>query len=222
MFYENFLNAIDTLPEDKKYKICYEFCKYGITGELPKNEVSKMLCIAVSASIQKYQGRGGAREGAGRPKKQENQIDSDIQKIQKNQKNQKIQKQQTETININKNININDNLFGGLNDVTAPREQQAVLPTQNSAEKKKPSKGKENKCILLPEGWYPKESTIAKLKEKGVIVDKAIDKFINSCIAKKYKYADFDRALLSWDWEKNGLVVKHNNVKIDNELRAKL
>lgn len=107
-------------------------------------------------------------------------------------------------------------LFGGLNDITAPREQQAVLPTQNSAEKKN-SKGK-----LLPEGWYPKESTIAKLKEKGVIVDKAIDKFINSCIAKGYKYVDFDRAILSWDWEKNGLVIKGNNVKTDNELRAKL
>ena len=181
MFYENFLNAIDTLPEDKKYQICYEFCKYGITGELPKNEVSQMLCIAVSASVQKYQGRGGAREGAGRPKKQKNQTDSDIQKNQKNQKNQKIQKQQTETININRN-----------------------------------TKHK------LPENWYPKESTIAKLKEKGVIVDKAIDKFINSCQANGYKYVDFDRAMLSWDWEKNGLVIKANSVKIDNELRAKL
>lgn len=180
MFYENFLNAIDTLPEDKKYQICYEFCKYGITGKLPKNEVSQMLCIAVSASVQKYQGRGGAREGAGRPKKQKNQTDSDIQK---NQKNQKIQKQQTETINININRN---------------------------------TKHK------LPENWYPKESTIAKLKEKGVIVDKAIDKFINSCQANGYKYVDFDRAMLSWDWDKNGLVIKANSVKTDNELRAKL
>ena len=200
MFYENFLNAIDTLPEDKKYQICYEFCRYGITGELPKNEVSKMLCIAVSASVQKYQGRGGAREGAGRPKKQENQIDGNIQK---NQKNQKIQKQQTETININKNININDNLFGGLDNVTAPREQQAVLPPQNSAEKKKPTK----EMVI----------DYARQRDRIDLVDKFFDYYSagNWVGVKNWKQKFIT-------WEMHNEKPKGNIVKTDNELRAKL
>ena len=102
MFYENFWNAIEQLPEEQKALACYEFCKYGITGQLPDNPMFKMFCIGVSASVQKYQGRGGYREGAGRPKKEIKQIDNDNQK---NQNNQKIHNTQTETININKNIN---------------------------------------------------------------------------------------------------------------------
>lgn len=144
------------------------------------SELSKSILNLLTKSIiwkEFSNNYGGRRENAGRPPKQENQTDSNIQKIQKNQK---IQKQQTETINININ-----------------------------------TKHK------LPENWQPKESTIAKLKEKGVIVDKAIDKFINSCQANGYKYVDFDRALLSWDWEKNGLVEK-NKVVVDDVLRAKL
>jgi hypothetical protein len=112
MFYENFWNAIEQLPEEQKAIACYEFCKYGITGQLPDNPMFKMFCIGVSASVQKYQGRGGSRVGAGRPKKQLNQEDNENQKIQKNQNNQKIHNTQTETINININKNINYKFIG--------------------------------------------------------------------------------------------------------------
>lgn len=97
MFFENFLNAIEQLPQEEQAQACLEFCRYGITGNLPKNKYLAMFCLGVSASVQKYQGSGGARQGAGRPKKQEKQEDKENQKIQKNQKNQKIQIEQTET-----------------------------------------------------------------------------------------------------------------------------
>lgn len=97
MFYENFLNAIEQLPKEEQANACLEFCRYGISGNLPKNKYLSMFCLGVSASVQKYQGRGGIREGAGRPKKQENQ---QVNENQKNQKNQKNQNEQTETINI--------------------------------------------------------------------------------------------------------------------------
>ena len=87
MFYETFMRAIDTLPEDKRAEACYLFCRYGIYGELPEDDALKMFCIGVSCSVRKYQGRGGSREGAGRPSK-ENQ---NIQNVQT----------QTKTININ-------------------------------------------------------------------------------------------------------------------------
>lgn len=97
MFYENFLNAIEQLPKEEQANACLEFCRYGISGNLPKNKYLSMFCLGVSASVQKYQGRGGTREGAGRPKKQEIQ---GVNENQKNQKNQKNQNEQTETINI--------------------------------------------------------------------------------------------------------------------------
>lgn len=107
MFYANFLDAIEQLPKEEQANACLEFCRYGITGNLPDNKYIAMFCLGVSASVQKYQGRGGSRIGAGRPKKQENQQVNENQNIQKNQNNQNNQNEQTETININKNRNIN-------------------------------------------------------------------------------------------------------------------
>ena len=59
MFYETFLDVISVLPEEKRANACYEFCKYGITGELPQDESVAMFCIGVSASVRKYQHCGG-------------------------------------------------------------------------------------------------------------------------------------------------------------------
>ena len=59
MFYGTFLDAISVLPEEKRANACYEFCKYGITGELPKDESVAMFCVGVSASVRKYQNCGG-------------------------------------------------------------------------------------------------------------------------------------------------------------------
>ena len=58
-FYENFMRAIDTLPEEQRAIACYKFCKFGIYGELPEDEALKMFCIGVSVSVQKYQNCGG-------------------------------------------------------------------------------------------------------------------------------------------------------------------
>jgi len=66
MFYENFLAAIDALPEEQRAKACYEFCKYGITGVLPDDVYIRFFCIGVSASVQKYTGRGGNNNPTGK------------------------------------------------------------------------------------------------------------------------------------------------------------
>lgn len=123
MFYENFLTALELLPEGEREKACYEFCKYGVTGELPDDKSIAMFCIGVSVSVRKFDGRGGAREGAGAPKGNQNankkQSDNQNQsEVEINQNNQKQSKQsndskqsepekQSEMINININKNIN-------------------------------------------------------------------------------------------------------------------
>lgn len=129
MFYENFWNAIEQLPEGQRAIACYEFCKYGITGNLPNNPIFKMFCIGVSASVQKYQGRGGVRTGAGRPKKQLNQYNSENQKNQKNQKNHNTQ---TETLNLNINLNknIKYNYYGELKNVKLTPEEYNLLKSK--------------------------------------------------------------------------------------------
>ena len=96
MFYENFINALDMLPEGEREKACYEFCRFGITGVLPEDRNLAMFCVGVSASVRKYSGRGGARENAGRKSKESN-IDFDLIKNQNNQNNQNNHNEQTET-----------------------------------------------------------------------------------------------------------------------------
>ena len=88
-FYANFLYAIEKLPEEKRASACYEFCKFGITGELPKDENVAMFCVGVSASVQKYQGRGGNHNPSG--------INQWSNEVKNGQRGQRGLKKQTET-----------------------------------------------------------------------------------------------------------------------------
>ena len=75
---------------------------------------------------------------------------------------------------------------------------------------------KQKKKTLVSPDWKPKDTTVAKLTEKGLDADRVVDKFINSCIAKNLKYIDFDRAILTWDWSKDAsLRVKNENIVED-------
>lgn len=185
MFYDNFLYAIEQLPEDEQGQACLELCKFGITGELPKNKYLAMFCLGVQASVQKYQGRGGAREGAGAPKGNKNaEKQEDIKNNQNNQnnqnnhniqKNQKFQKQQTET-------------------ETETKTETIIPPLPPKREKIKK---------LVDDDWQPNEATKSKLQAMGLDVAKVVEKFINSCQAKGLKYIDFNKAILCWDWSKD-------------------
>lgn len=183
MFYDNFLYAIEQLPKDEQGQACLELCKFGITGELPKNKYLAMFCLGVQASVQKYQGRGGAREGAGRPKIDKNQNDSENQNNQKNQKNQNFQKQQTET-------------------ETETKTETIIPPLPPKREKIKK---------LVDDDWQPNEATKSKLQAMGLDVPKVVEKFINSCQAKGLKYIDFNKAILAWDWSKDTSLQKDDD-----------
>lgn len=105
--------------------------------------------------------------------------------------------------NININNIYNNSLFGGLDEVTAPREQQAVLPPQNSAEKKKPSKD-----MVID---------YAKQRDRLDLADKFFDYYSagNWVGVKNWKQKFIT-------WEMHNEKPKGNIVKTDNELRAKL
>ncbi len=172
MFYENFLKAIDRLDEQDRAKACYEFCRYGITGELPKDKNLAMFCLGVSVSVQKYDGRGGRRENAGRQKKQQNQTVSENQKNQKNQKNHNTQ---TETLN----ININNK--------------------ENKKEKSLNKKYGECQNVLLTEEQY--NDLFAKHNNLDLAIEK-LDTWLGTSGSKnrnKNHYAYFKSN--SWVWE---------------------
>lgn len=71
---------------------------------------------------------------------------------------------------------------------------------------------KEKRKQLVNDDWYPDEKTVNKLKEKKLNVDKVVDKFINSCQAKNLKYIDFNKAILSWNWD-NDTTLKQEEIK---------
>lgn len=95
-FYENFMRAIDTLPEEQRANACYQFCRFGIYGELPKDEALKMFCIGVSVSVRKYQNCGGNHNPTGK-----NQYTNSGQVGQVGQVKQTKTKTKTKTKNIN-------------------------------------------------------------------------------------------------------------------------
>ena len=74
------------------------------------------------------------------------------------------------------------------------------------------SNNKEKRKQLVNDDWFPDEKTINKLKEKKLNVDKVVDKFINSCQAKNLKYIDFNKAILSWNWD-NDPTLKQEEIK---------
>lgn len=70
---------------------------------------------------------------------------------------------------------------------------------------------KEKRKQLVNDDWYPDEKTVNKLKEKKLNVDKVVDKFINSCQAKNLKYIDFNKAILSWNWDNDQTLKQEEN-----------
>lgn len=70
---------------------------------------------------------------------------------------------------------------------------------------------KEKRKQLVNDDWYPDEKTVNKLKEKKLNVDKVVSKFIYSCQAKNLKYIDFNKAILSWNWDNDPTLKQEEN-----------
>ena len=96
MFYNNFLEAIEQLPEEERANACYRFCRYALNDELPEDKSLAMFCIGVRFSVHKYQGRGGNHNPNGK-----NQYTKSGQKwskvVKSGQSGQSGQNRQTET-----------------------------------------------------------------------------------------------------------------------------
>lgn len=191
LFFENFKSIADKLPDDMRLKFYDALLNYVFEGVEPNDDVISALITAIKPSLDKEDNRGGAREGAGRPKQNE------VLNNQKNQNKSKIIKNnQNEFLNNQKNQSFLE---------TEIRNGNKEKDTLKGIEKEKTEVFSPHKK-LVPLDWLPKEATVAKLNEKGFDASKVVEKFINSCHAKNLKYIDFDRAVLAWDWSRDSSV----------------
>lgn len=194
LFFENFKSIGDKLPDDMRLKFYDALLNYVFEDKEPDDVMIAALITAIKPSLDKEDNRGGAREGAGRPKQNE-----DLN----NQKNQKYSK---EIKNI-QNKDLNNQKNQSFLETEEGRKKQEDLNTQSS--------DKSSDCVvrkkLVSVDWYPKPETVEKLKAKGLDADKTVEKFINSCRAKNLKYIDFDRAILAWDWSKDDSVKQEDD-----------
>lgn len=96
IFWQNFKEAADKLPDDLRLKFYDAITDYAFNGVEPDDTVVKALIAAIKPSLDHEEKRGGSREGAGRPKSKIikiNQNNSNVFKdnqieIKNNQKNQ--------------------------------------------------------------------------------------------------------------------------------------
>lgn len=106
LFFENFKVTADKLPDDLRLKFYDALTDYVFKGVEPDDVVIAALVSAIKPSLDKENKRGGAREGAGAPKNNQNaksksNIESEtIKNNQNNQNNQSFL--ETETGNGNK------------------------------------------------------------------------------------------------------------------------
>ena len=83
-FFENFKETADKLPDDLRLKFYDAITDYAFKGEEPDDAIIGALVNAFKPSLDKVDNRGGAREGSGAPKGNQNAIKT----IKNNQNNQ--------------------------------------------------------------------------------------------------------------------------------------
>lgn len=126
MFFANFKETADKLPDDLRLKFYDSMTDYVFNGVEPDDNLISALITAIKPSLDKVDERGGAREGAGRPKSNEiknNQNNSN--EIKRNQNNQSFLETETETRNGNKKQETEK--YGELGYVRLTAEQYATL-----------------------------------------------------------------------------------------------
>lgn len=126
MFFENFKDTADTLPDDMRLKFYDALTNYVFNGVMSDDYIINALIKAVNPVLY-VETRGGAREGCGRKSKsikenQKNQIEN-FEKNE-NQNNQNNQKEEKKNTPLNPQKENNKNIYNPENNklFSAPKE----------------------------------------------------------------------------------------------------
>ena len=110
MFFQNFKETADKLPDDLRLKFYDAMTDYVFNGVEPEDSLINALITAIKPSLDKTDERGGSREGAGAPKGNQNSIKNNqkqsnqSKEIKVNQNNQSFLETETETETRNRSI----------------------------------------------------------------------------------------------------------------------
>ena len=198
VFYSSFAQAANTLGDKARLKLYDSVVKLGLCCAESETELNQ-LCTEIETSLAqnrnvlaqflliKPQIISNFKKFINGTKGKEYGVLGGAPKGNKNAS--KNNPKTTPNDNVNVNVNDNDNV-------------NVII--------------KQKKKTLVSPDWKPKDTTVAKLTEKGLDADRVVDKFSNSCVAKNLKCIDFDRAILTWDWSKDAsLRVKNENIAED-------
>ena len=99
MFFQNFKETADKLPDDLRLKFYDAMTNYVFNGVEPEDSLVNALITAIKPSLDKTDERGGAREGAGRKSNEIKNNQNNSKEIKVIQNNQSFQETETETRN---------------------------------------------------------------------------------------------------------------------------
>lgn len=133
MFFANFDEMARKLPDDMRLRFYDALSDYVFRDTEPDDPILAALIVAIKPSLDKEEKRGGAREGAGAPKNNENaqnQKDSESKIIKDNQRQSKLIKnnqKQSNEIKINQN---NQSFLEAETETETETEKVEVVKTQ--------------------------------------------------------------------------------------------
>lgn len=103
IFFNNFKATADKLPDELRLKFYDAITDYVFKGVDPEDPVIGAILTAIKPSLDKEEGRGGAREGSGAPKNNQNAKNQSNRNNKTIKNNQKQSKQPNETKDIQNN-----------------------------------------------------------------------------------------------------------------------
>lgn len=209
LFFENFKSIADKLPDDMRLKFYDALLSYVFDGVEPDDVMIAALITAIKPSLDKEDKRGGARDGAGAPKGNQNAVLN-------NQNNQKQ----------SKTIKVNQNNQSFLETETEVRNGSKKQETETEKEKKENTKEKKYDA-LFAEFWsaYPKQRAGSKEKALKAYI-KAIDErkaeppqILNACkcyAESREVLEGYAKGCAAWLNDDRYLCDYGQNVKTDN------
>ena len=100
MFFQNFMETANKLPDDMRLKYYDAIMDYVFNCNEPSDPIMAALINSIKPSLDKVDERGGAREGAGRKSNEIKNNQKQSNEIKPNQNNQSFQETETRNRNI--------------------------------------------------------------------------------------------------------------------------
>lgn len=203
MFFENFKNTADKLPDDLRLKFYDALTNYVFDGTEPDDPIVGALITALKPSLDREDARGGFRAGSGRPKSNENQ--TEIKNNQKNQNSDLIYCKKSKEIKNNQNdvLKKNEN-----------QKNQSFLETETETEIKKdiPNGISKENAKRFSKPSVEEIRSYCRERNNGIEAEKFFDFYeAKGWVVGKSPMKDWKAAVRTWEQKDAQAVSVHQN-----------